>query len=138
MNCAPIAILRLRDGLAADFNIDISEAGEGRFQARCRETGTETTSHDPEHDIAFALVRVGLPDGRMQTWRSKTPSLLYRSMHRAAGRRIELGEHCPYRIVDRREGPLEIFKNPVAGVRQEPRDAERGTHPSLRLAGALP
>jgi len=123
---------------APRYNVDIEAADNGSFRARCRETQTEIISPDPEHDICKALADLRQPDGPIQTWRGKTPSLLYRSMHRAAGLRIELGEHCPYRVVRRREGPLEIFKNPAAGVRQEPRDAERGTHHSLRLAGALP
>jgi hypothetical protein len=90
-----------------NYNIDIVEREErdGVFIARCRETGTEVSARNPENDIAAALVEAG-HEGVMQTWRdTTTPSLFYRSLHRAAGRRIELGNSFPLARVNRQTAP---------------------------------
>jgi hypothetical protein len=105
------------------YNADIVEtaARNGIFRATLRGSAP------------IAMVSAGLPDGSIQFWRGSTPSLLYRSVHRTAGYRVELGAGFPYRLVRRREGWPETPSKPCAGVAQN-RETLAGTsrvHPTL-------
>jgi hypothetical protein len=94
--------------LAAPFlitsNASIEETQErnGTFRATLHETPLEIVSRDPEHDLCHAMVEAGLADGPIQFWRRETPSLIYRSVHRTASKRVELGEKFPCKRVPRR------------------------------------
>lgn len=75
--------------------LDICEAGSGMFEARLRESAVIVASGDPEHDLCHAMVKAGLPNGEIQFWRGATPSISFRSVRRAGGFRIGLGERFP-------------------------------------------
>jgi hypothetical protein len=96
------------------YDADIREAAErdGTFEACLRDSQIAIISRDPEHDLCFAMVKAGLPDGEIQFWRGATPSLRYRSVHRTAGYRIGLGEDFPYRRAKRSEVTRETFSKP--------------------------
>jgi hypothetical protein len=98
----------------ARYDIDITEAGQGRFRAVCRSTGLETISANAEHDICHLLTQAGHPDGPVQFWRGATPSLSHRSIYRMGRHRIELGDNFPRRVKRRLASP-EIFSESVAG-----------------------
>jgi hypothetical protein len=120
----------------AAYHVDISEAGEGHFTARCRETGTEIVSINAEHDLCHALTLAGHADGRVQFWRGPTPSLSHPSIHRMGRYRIALGTKFPKRV--KREVAPQISSEVVRGslqnretnsVGSEPLDAWREARP---------
>lgn len=86
------------------YNIEITEADGGHFHARCRETGTEIESANPEHDLCHALVKAEWGDRPVQFWTGGMRTLSHSSMFVMAGLRIELGETFPYRRAKRRPG----------------------------------
>jgi hypothetical protein len=104
--------------IAMDWNADIvqTEARDGTFHAVVRELPLEVVSRDPEHDLCRAMVLAGLADGPIQFWRGQTPSLMYRSVHRTAGYRIELSDSFPFRRRERREGKPEEFVGEGGGA----------------------
>ena len=110
--------------LMRTYDADIVEtaARNGILRRRCGAAPITATGPDPEHDLCFAMVTAGLPDGEIQFWRGSTPSLLYRSVHRTAGYRVELGADFPYRLRKRREGPTVFAQDRAAG---SPRTAKR-------------
>ncbi len=105
------------------YNIDIEPASRGQFTAKCRELPIVSTSDDPEHDICHLLTKLGVPDGPVQFWRGKTPSLSHSSIHVMGGLRIKGGDTFPYRRVKRRKLSPETFKNPGSGLLVEPDEA---------------
>lgn len=100
-----------------DADIAEAEARNGAFVAELRDAGVIVVTRDPEHDLCHAMVRAGLADGPIQFWRGATPSLRFKSVHRAAGLRIELGEHYPHQRVKRRTA--QDFENSRRGGRQD-------------------
>jgi hypothetical protein len=98
------------------YNVDISEAGEGRFLARCRETGLEVVSPNAERDICRILAEAGAPDAPVQFWRGQTPSLPHSSIHVMGRYRIALGDKFPSRV--KRKVVPQISIEPCAGSSQ--------------------
>jgi hypothetical protein len=94
-----------------------TEQSKGRYRAYCRETGTELTSVNAEHDLCHALTVAGWPDGPVRFWRGATPSLSHPSIHRLGRSRIALGEQFPQRI-KRRNGHPEISSESMEGFPQ--------------------
>lgn len=90
--------------MIARYNAIVSEAGGGRFQALCRETGSLVVSPNAEHDLCHVLTLQGYPDGSIQFWRGETPSLSHSSIYRMGRWRIALGDDFPARV-KRREAP---------------------------------
>ena len=92
----------------AIYNVDIAEdlrpndqRAKQYFRAKCRETGDECLSHDPEHRMARLLVERGVLDGEMHTWRGEVHSMIFPSIKRAATRSIvwdkDIGfRSCPW------------------------------------------
>ena len=77
------------------YNVDIWEdirANDQRskqmFHARCRETGDEVLSHDPEHAMCRKLVARLASGAQMHTWRGDVPSMVFRSIRASAARCI--------------------------------------------------
>src|SRR5580765_1078678 len=125
MSASPFLITGLpRSCIATDWNADIeqTEARDGTFLAVLRQGLLEVVSRDPEHDLCHAMVQAGLADGPIQFYRVAIPTLMFRSVRRAAGKRIELGEKFPYKRRPRREAPIEEFKNPGPGVNADGRN----------------
>ena len=119
------------------YNADIIEAAarDGSFMATLREPPiTATGTADPEHAICFAMVAADLPDGEIQFWRGTTPTLLFRSVHRAAGYRIGLGADFPYRLARREEAPAVFARDRVRGVAQNRETLSGGTSGRPTLA----
>ena len=76
------------------------------FTARCRETGDNVISADPEHTLCHAMTLAGREDGPIQFYRGRTPSLAYPSIHRAGRMRIAVGDKgFPYVLRDRQTAP---------------------------------
>jgi hypothetical protein len=112
----PEGDLAWRLDLPNRYNVEVSEASEGRFFARCRETLTEIISTNAEYDIAHALTVAGFSDGRVQFWRGSTPSLSHPSIHRMGRYRITLGEEFPARV-KRKASPEIATDRPAGSVR---------------------
>ena len=110
----PFAFESSRKLSGGAYNVEISQAGQGRYKARCRETGLEVTSANAEHDICHALTVLGWPDGAVKFWRDARPSLWHLSIHRMGGYRISLGEDFPKRA-KRRDAPSKISSESVEG-----------------------
>jgi hypothetical protein len=107
------------------YHADIQRTDRpGILAAILRGHAISVRSADPEHDLCHAMLRAGLPDAEIQFWRGAIPTLRFRSVHRAAQWRIELGDRFPYRLVRRKDAPL-ICR----GVRQDA-DLTRDKHPS--------
>lgn len=71
---------------ALTYNIDVSPVpGSGvQFNARCRESGIEVISADPERSVCLEMVKKGWEDRPVQTWLGGVPSLHHPSMYRWA------------------------------------------------------
>ena len=117
-----------RESVTYHADIQPADQRNGTFDARLRGSTIAVRSRDPEHDLCHAIFRAALPDGSIQFWRGQAPSLLFKSVHLTAQFRIELGEHCPYRRVERRSG--EDLKNSRCGVAQDGDFALGGYHPT--------
>lgn len=101
-------------------DVEMREPRNGTFRATLRghfEIQTRWTP-DPEHDLCFAMVRAGLPDGEIQFWRGTTPALRFKSVHKAARYRVALGNGFPRRV-KRRSG-----ENPFGEVGQVAQDGQ--------------
>ena len=86
------------------YDADIADTGErGLFMAQLRGNPVIVVDGDPEHALCHAMVHAGLQDGPIQFYRAGVPSISFRSMHRAAGMRITLGDEFPG-LRKRREG----------------------------------
>ena len=106
-----------------NYHADVREAEtrDGMFEARFRDRSIIVVSREPEHDLCDAMIKARLPDGSIQFWRGEIQSISFKSVHRAAGVRFELGEKFPYRRVRRREGAPSDFEKSRCGVRQHGR-----------------
>lgn len=91
----------------------------GTHEAVLRNHGIAVRSPDPEHDLCFAMVMAGLRDGAIQFCRGATPTLRFRSVHRAARCRAELGDRFPYRLVRRKVGAPSGRPNSRRQARQD-------------------
>ena len=87
------------------YNVDVTEAGQGRFTAHCQETKIEVTSANAEHDLAYVLTERGYEDGSIQTWRGSVRSLYHPSIHRMGMFRIAPGDEFPRRVRRRKNTP---------------------------------
>jgi hypothetical protein len=111
------------------YHADVMEHEAGKFLATLRGHKIRAISSDPEHDLCYAMAQAFMTDGPIQFWRGSTPSLLYRSVHKAAQYRIKLGDSFPYERVKREE------------MTQEDKDRARArsqTGEKEKLIAALP
>jgi hypothetical protein len=90
-----------------DADIHVFEPSDGRHVAILRGSDIGVCSANAEHDLMFEMTKAGLPDGSIQFWRGTTPTLSYKSVHRAGAWRVELGQQEPYRLVKRDTGRAE-------------------------------
>jgi hypothetical protein len=96
------------------YHIEIRETRErdGTFDAwSCKPLLTINRTRDPEYDMAKALIDAGHPDGPCQFYRDYVPSTSFRSILRASGYKVSLGERFPYALVKRWKPDPEIFKD---------------------------
>lgn len=110
--------------LGASYNIDVSDAGNGRTRAQCRSIGVGIVSANAEHDICHLLAEAGYRDGAVQFWRGKTPSLRHPSLHGMGCYRVALGDQYPQRL-RRKDLGAEISPEALEVSFQEPQAAAR-------------
>jgi hypothetical protein len=99
------------------YTAQICAMGRGLFGAVLDRSGIAVTSVNAEYDLCYAIKQAGLPDGPIQFFRGTTPSISFRSVHRAAGWRIATGDEFP-RLVRRKPKPNRYGE--VGGGPQKP------------------
>ena len=87
------------------YNADIVTPPErnGFFDAALRGSDLQVHSRDPEYELCFEMLKAGLPEGPIQFWRGTTPTISFKSVHRAAKWRVTLGDEFP-KLVKRDTG----------------------------------
>lgn len=112
------------------YNAEISETPkrDGTFSAVLREPSMNVVSRDPEHDLCAAMVDAGLTDGPIQFWRNATPTVRFKSVHRSAAYRIEMGERFPYYMTKRRRA--DNLQNSRRGGHGDGQTEAAGYYPS--------
>lgn len=95
------------------YQADIVErkGSSGHFLVKLRGSQWARLRFDPEHDLCFAMVKLGYPDGPIQFYHKGVPSLSHSSIHAMAKRHISMGNRFPHERRKRHSG----YAHPNAG-----------------------
>ena len=105
------------------YTAQILALGRCVFWAKLDGTGISVDSVNAEYDLCHEMNQAGLPDGPIQFYRGTMRTISFRSVHRAAGWRVEVGDRFPYRLVRRKDGNPEERQN---SCRHSMQDGESG------------